>query len=284
MPTHQQSSVAAAGTLRIGNHTVNRLGFGAMRVCGPQIWGEPADRGNALKLLRRAYDLGHNFIDTADSYGPHVSELLIAEALHPYPEDLVIATKGGLLRPKPARWDECGTPEHLRNAVEGSLKRLRVERLHVYQFHAPDPKVPYAESIGALAELQRAGKIHHLGVSNVTVKQLEAARRITPIVSVQNQYNLENRTDEDVLLACERAGIAFIPWYPLGAGKALKASGVKTIAARLNATPAQVALAWLLGHSPVMLPIPGTGSLEHLEENAAAAQIRLLESDLSQLE
>lgn len=283
MPTHPHSAVAAAGTLRIGDITVNRLGFGAMRVCGPQIWGEPADRSNALKLLRRAYELGHNFIDTADSYGPHVSELLIAEALHPYPQDLVIATKGGLLRPKASRWDECGTPEHLKSAVEGSLKRLRLERIDVYQFHAPDPHVPYAESIGALAELQRAGKIRHLGVSNVTVKQLEAAQRITPIVSVQNQYNLENRADEDVLLACEPAGIAFIPWYPLDAGKALKSSRVKTVAARLNATPAQIVLAWLLGRSPVMVPIPGTGSIEHLEENAAAAQIRLLESDLSQL-
>jgi pyridoxine 4-dehydrogenase len=275
--------VAAAGPIRVGDLSVNRLGFGAMRVCGPQVWGEPADRNEALKLLRRAYDLGHTFFDTADSYGPHVSERLIAEALHPYPKDLVIGTKGGLLRPKPARWDECGTPEHLRSALEGSLQRLRVERIDVYQFHAPDPKVPYSESIGALAELQRAGKIRHLGISNVTVKQLREARRIAPIVSVQNEYNLENRSDEDVLLACEQAGIAFIPWYPLGAGKALKASRVKRIAARLSATPSQIALAWLLGHSPVMLPIPGTGSIEHLEENAAAAQIRLLESDLSDL-
>jgi aryl-alcohol dehydrogenase-like predicted oxidoreductase len=254
-----------------------------MRVCGPQVWGEPADRSTALTLLRRAYDLGHTFFDTADSYGPHVSERLIAEALHPYPKDLVIATKGGLLRPKPARWDECGTPEHLRSAVEGSLQRLRVERIDLYQFHAPDPKVPYSESIGALAELQRAGKIRHLGISNVSVKQLEEARRIAPVVSVQNEYNLENRSDEDVLLACEQAGIAFIPWYPLGAGKALKAARVKRIAARLGATPSQIALAWLLAHSPVMLPIPGTGSIGHLEENAAAAQVRLLETDLADL-
>ena len=275
--------VAAAGALRLGDLNVHRLGFGAMRVCGPQGWGEPADRDAALKVLRRAYELGHTFFDTADSYGPHVSEQLIAEALHPYPKDLVVGTKGGLLRPKAARWDECGTPRHLRSAVEGSLKRLRVERIDLYQFHAPDPKVPYSESIGALAELQRAGKIRHLGVSNVTVKQLEEARRITPIVSVQNEYNLENRSDEDVLLACEQAGIAFIPWYPLGAGKALKASGVKRVAARLGATPSQIALAWLLAHSPVMLPIPGTGSIGHLEENAASAQIRLLETDLSDL-
>jgi aryl-alcohol dehydrogenase-like predicted oxidoreductase len=274
---------AAAGPIRIADLTVNRLGFGAMRVCGPQVWGEPADRDAAVTLLRRAYDLGHTFFDTADSYGPHVSERLIAEALHPYPKDLVIATKGGLLRPKPARWDECGTPEHLRSAVEGSLQRLRVERIDLYQFHAPDPKVPYSESIGALAELQRAGKIRHLGISNVTVKQLDEARRIAPVVSVQNEYNLENRSDEDVLLACEQAGIAFIPWYPLGAGKALKAARVKRIAARLGATPSQIALAWLLAHSPVVLPIPGTGSVRHLEENASAAQVRLLETDLADL-
>jgi aryl-alcohol dehydrogenase-like predicted oxidoreductase len=254
-----------------------------MRVCGPQIWGEPKDRRGAIALLRRAYELGHTFFDTADSYGPHVSELLIAEALHPYPDELKIATKGGLVRPKPERWDECGTPRHLREAVDGSLKRLRVERIDLYQFHAPDPNVPLAESMSTLAELQRAGKIRHLGVSNVTVKELEEARSIAPIVSVQNQYNLENRSDEDVLLACEAAGIAFIPWYPLAAGKALKASRVKRIAARLNAKPSQVALAWLLAHSPVILPIPGTGSIEHLEENAAAAELRLLESDLAAL-
>jgi len=281
--TQELAKPAAAGPIRIGNLTVNRLGFGAMRVCGSQVWGEPADRSAAVTLLRRAYELGHTFFDTADSYGPHVSERLIAEALHPYPKDLVIATKGGLLRPRPARWDECGTPEHLRSAVEGSLQRLRVERIDLYQLHAPDPKVPYSESIGALAELQRTGKIHHLGISNVTVKQLDEARRIAPVVSVQNEYNLENRSDEDVLLACEQAGIAFIPWYPLGAGKALKAARVKRIAARLGATPSQIALAWLLAHSPVMLPIPGTGSIGHLEENAAAAQVRLLETDLADL-
>jgi aryl-alcohol dehydrogenase-like predicted oxidoreductase len=275
--------VAAAGPIRLGELTVNRLGFGAMRVCGPQIWGEPKDRGAALTLLRRAYALGHNFFDTADSYGPNVSEILIAEALHPYPADLVIATKGGLVRPRASSWDECGTPEHLKRAIEGSLKRLKVERIDVYQFHAPDPNVPFAKSMETLAELQRAGKIRHLGVSNVTVKQLREAQRIAPIVSVQNQYNIENRGDEDVLLACEQAGIAFIPWYPLGAGSALKSSKVKRIAARLGATPSQVALAWLLAHSPVVLPIPGTGSLRHLEENAAAAEVRLLESDLAEL-
>ena len=274
---------AAAGPIRVGDLAVNRLGFGAMRVCGPQIWGEPKDRTAALKVLRRAYDLGHTFFDTADSYGPNVSENLIAEALHPYPEDLVIATKGGLVRPRASSWEECGTPEHLKRALDGSLKRLRLERIDLYQFHAPDPKVPFAKSMETLAELQRAGKIRHLGVSNVTVKQLQEARRIAPIVSVQNEYNIGNRSDEDVLLACEQAGIAFIPWYPLGAGTALKASKVKRVAARLGATPSQVALAWLLGHSPAILPIPGTSSLEHLEENAGAAKVRLLESDLSDL-
>ena len=275
--------VAAAGVIRLGDLTVNRLGLGAMRVCGPQVWGEPRDRDIALALLRRAYDLGHTFVDTADSYGPHVSELLIAEALYPYPRDLVIATKGGLLRPKPERWDECATPKHLRAAVEGSLKRLRVDRIDLYQLHAPDPNVPLAESMETLVALQRAGKIRHIGVANVDAKELAEARGIASIVSVQNQYTLGNRSDEDILLACEAASIAFIPWYPLGAGKALKAQNVRKVATRLGATPSQIVLAWLLAHSPVMLPIPGTGSIEHLEENAAAAQIRLLEEDLADL-
>jgi aryl-alcohol dehydrogenase-like predicted oxidoreductase len=275
--------VAVAGPITLGDLTVNRLGFGAMRVCGPQIWGEPKNRAGALAVLRRAYELGHDFFDTADSYGPHVSEILIAEALHPYPHDLVIATKGGLVRPRASAWDACGTPEHLTRALHGSLKRLKLERIDLYQLHAPDPKVPFEKSMETLAKLQRAGRIRHLGVSNVTVKQLEDARKIATIVSVQNEYNLENRSDEDVLLACEQAGIAFIPWYPLGAGKALNSSKVKRIAARLGATPSQVALAWLLARSPVMLPIPGTGSLAHLEENAAAAEVRLLESDLADL-
>ena len=274
---------AAAGTLKVGDFTVHRLGFGAMRVTGRDIWGDPPDRAAARRLLLRAYELGHNFFDTADSYGPYVSENLIAEALHPYAADVVIATKGGLVRPGPKQWTECGVPEHLRQAVDGSLRRLKVERIDLYQFHAPDPYVPFAESMSTLAELQRAGKIRHLGVSNVSVKQLDEARRIAPIVSVQNEYNLENRAHEDVLLACEQAGIAFIPWYPLGAGKALKSEKVKRIAARLSATPSQVALAWLLARSPVMLPIPGTSSVRHLEENAAAAGIRLLETDLAEL-
>jgi aryl-alcohol dehydrogenase-like predicted oxidoreductase len=274
---------AAAGTLRLGDHTVNRMGFGAMRVAGPDIWGEPKDRAAMRRLLARAFELGHNFFDTADSYGPDVSESLIAEALHPYPAGLVIGTKGGLTRPSRHRWDENGRPEHLRHAVDGSLKRLRLERIELYQFHAPDPKVPYAESLGALVELQRAGKIRHLGVSNVSLRELEHARRIATIVSVQNEYNIENRKDNDVLAACERAGIAFIPWFPLDAGRALRSGKVRRVAARLGATPAQVAIAWLLAHSPVMLPIPGTGSIAHLEENAAAATLRLAPEDLAEL-
>ena len=274
---------AAAGTLRLGDLTVNRLGFGAMRVAGPDIWGEPKDRAAMKKLLVRAHDLGHNFFDTADSYGPDVSEILIAEALYPYPKDLVIGTKGGLTRPSRHRWDECGRPDHLRRAVDGSLKKLRIDRIDLYQFHAPDPKVPFAESMGTLVELQRAGKIRHLGVSNVDMRQLEQARRIASIVSVQNEYNIGNRKDDDVLAACEKAGIAFIPWYPLGAGRALRSAGIKRIAARLGATPAQVAIAWLLARSPVMLPIPGTGSIAHLEENAAAAALRLSPEDLAEL-
>jgi aryl-alcohol dehydrogenase-like predicted oxidoreductase len=272
---HANQPAAAAGTIRLGDLTVNRMGFGAMRVAGADIWGEPKDRAAMRRLLARAYELGHNFFDTADSYGPDVSEILIAEALHPYPKDLVIGTKGGLTRPSRYRWDGNGRPDHLRRAVDGSLKKLRLERIDLYQFHAPDPRVPYSESIGALAELQRAGKIRHLGVSNVTVKQLEEARRIAPIVSVQNEYNLEHRKDEAVLAACEKAGIAFIPWYPLGAGRVLRSAAVKRVAAAVGATPAQVALAWLLARSFVMLPIPGTASTVHLEENAAAARLAL---------
>ena len=274
---------AAAGTLRLGDLAVNRMAFGAMRVTGPDIWGEPKDRAAARKLLVRAFELGHNFFDTADSYGPEVSETLIAEALHPYPRELVIGSKGGLVRPSRHRWDRDGRPEHLRRALDGSLKRLRLERIDLYQFHAPDPRVPFAESVGTLAELQRAGKIRHLGLSSVSVRGLEQACRIAPIVSVQNKYNLEDRASDDVLAACGKAGIAFIPWYPLGAGQALRAAKVKRVAARLGATPAQVALAWLLARSPVMLPIPGTSSIAHLEENAAAAALKLAPEDLAAL-
>jgi len=276
--------VTGARTIRIGDLEVHRLGFGAMRVCGPQIWGPPKDRDGAIRVLKRAYRLGFNFFDTADSYGPHVCEELIAQALRPYPNDLVIATKGGLLRPSAPRWVPCGRPEHLKSALEGSLKRLKLECIDLYQLHAPDPEVPFAESVGALAELQKAGMIRHLGVSNVSVRELELARRIAPIVSVQNEYNLEDRASEDVLKACERHGIAFLPWYPLGAGSVLKSSRVKQVAARRNATPAQVAIAWLLAHSRVMLPIPGTASLAHLMENAAAAKLRLSPDDLAMLD
>ena len=267
----------------VGDLTVNRLGFGAMRVCGTNIWGPPKDRAAALRVLRRAYELGMNFFDTADSYGPHVDEELIAEALHPYPKDLVIATKGGLLRPRPGAWDPEGRPEHLKKALDGSLKRLKLERIDLYQLHAPDSKVPFADSVGALAEAQKAGKIRHVGLSNVTVKQLEAARKICPIVSVQNEYNLGDRSSEPVLNACEKLGIAFLPWCPLGAGSVIKQIKVKAIARKLHATGAQVALAWLLRKSPAMLPILGTSSIEHLEKNCAAAELALSDRDFDAL-
>jgi len=281
----RKNPAAAAGTLQLGGLIVRRMGFGAMRVTtdGRDIWGPPADPRTAKRLLHRALDLGINFFDTADSYGPHASESFIAETLYPYPEGLVIGTKGGVVRPSRRRWDPDGRPEHLRRALDGSLKRLRLERIDLYQLHAPDPQVPFADSVGALAEAQRAGKIRHVGLSNVSVTQLEAARPITPIVSVQNQYNLDNRKSEDVLKACERLGVAFIPWYPLGDGAALRSRGVKGLAGRLGLPPAQVALAWLLAHSPVMLPIPGTGSIAHLEENTAAAVLSIPPEDLAAL-
>jgi aryl-alcohol dehydrogenase-like predicted oxidoreductase len=270
-------------TLSVSDLTVNRLGFGAMRVCGPSVWGPPKDRAHAHRVLRRAYELGANFFDTADSYGPHVDEELIAEALHPYPKDLVIATKGGLLRPRPSAWDEDGRPEHLKQAIDGSLKRLKLERIDLYQLHAIDAKVPLEDSLGPLVDAQRAGKIRHIGVSNFNVAELERARKVAQIVSVQNEYNLDNRSSEDVLKHCEKLGIAFLPWYPLGAGAALRSPGVVSLAKKLQATPAQIAIAWLLAHSPVMLPIPGTGSLQHLEQNMAASSLRLSEDDVRQL-
>ena len=254
-----------------------------MRVCGTNIWGPPKDRAAALAVLRKAFDLGCNFFDTADSYGPHVDEELIAEALHPYPKGLVIATKGGLLRPRPGGWVPDGRPEHLKRALDGSLKRLKLERIDLYQLHSPDSNIPFADSVGALADGQRAGKIRHVGISNVSVKQLEEARRICPIVSVQNEYNLENRSSESVLKACEKLGIAFLPWYPLGAGQALKSKKVKSLARKRKARPAQIALAWLLAKSPVMLPIPGTADLVHLEENAAAARLTLSPDEMKEL-
>ena len=278
-----ETNAANAGTIRLGELSVNRLGFGAMRLCGADVWGRRHDRGNERRVLARALDLGVNFIDTADSYGPEVDETLIAEALHPYPQGLVIATKGGLLRPDRRSWVENGRPEHLRRALEGSLQRLRLERIDLYQLHAPDPKVPYAESVGALAELQRAGKIRHIGISNVTLAQLEEARRIAPVVSVQNEYNLRERSCDDVLAACERLGIAFLPWYPLGGSRGMRTLKLKRVAARHGVTLAQVALAWLLARSPVVLPIPGTQSVDHLEENVHAAGLRLTREDLDDL-
>ena len=266
--------------LRIGEVEVNRIGFGAMRVIGnDDIWGEPKDRGNALRVLRRALELGVELIDTAESYGPHTDEVLIAEALHPYPKGLVIATKGGLARPSPGRWDADCRPEKLRQDLEGSLKRLKLERIDLYQLHAVDLKVRLEDSVGALADMQRQGKLRHIGLSNVTVKQLERARKIAPIVSVQNRYSLLERTQEDVLLHCETQRIAFLPWYPLGDGAALKVFRVKKLAERLKATPAQIAIAWLLRKSPVVVPIPGTGKLAHLEENVAAAKLKLSDED-----
>ena len=270
--------------LRIGDLEVNRIGFGAMRVIDNEhIWGEPKDRANALRVLRRAVELGIQLVDTAESYGPHTDEVLIAEALHPYPKGLVIATKCGLARPKPSRWDADCRPEKLRKDLEGSLKRLRLERIDLYQLHTVDPKVPLEDSVGALADMQRAGKVRHIGLSNVTVKQLEKARKIVPIVSVQNRYSLIDREHEDVLTHCEKLGIAFLPWYPLADGDALKKAKVTSVARKIGATPAQVAIAWLLARSPVMLPIPGTGNIAHLEENMAAARLALPRPELDSL-
>jgi aryl-alcohol dehydrogenase-like predicted oxidoreductase len=270
-----------SGTFNLGGElTVNRLGFGAMRITGDGVWGEPRDRDEAVRVLQRSLELGINFIDTADSYGPEVSEEIIAEALHPYPDDLVIATKGGFLRPGPGRWDPDGRPEHLREACEGSLRRLKVDRIDLYQLHRPDPKVPYEESVGALKELQDEGKIRLIGVSNVSTGQLAQAREIADVVSVQNRFNLTDRATEDELDVCEQEGIGFIPWFPLAVGELARPGGpLDEIAQAHDAAPSQIALAWLLQRSPVMLPIPGTSSVEHLEENVAAAAIELSEDE-----
>ncbi len=274
------------GTFRIGEDgpTVRRLGFGAMRITGPGIWGDPPDREVAKQVLRRAVELGVNLIDTADSYGPHVSEELIAEALYPYPEDLVIATKGGLQRTGPGEWPRDGRPEHLREACEGSLRRLRLDAIELYQLHAPDEKVPYPESLGTLIELCGEGKIRHIGISNVDLGLLDTARGMTEIATVQNRYNLIDRHSEDVLEECEAAGIGFIPWFPLATGSLAEPGGPLDEIARVHdTTPAQVALAWLLQRSPVMLPIPGTGSVEHLEENLAAADLTLSDEEMERI-
>lgn len=280
------SAIDAGGTLTLGGDIdVHRLGFGAMRITGEGIWGPPLDRDNALEVLRRVVALGIDLIDTADSYGPHVSEQLIADALHPYRGGLTIATKGGLERTGPGRWPRNGRPEHLKAACEGSLRRLQVDRIDLYQLHSPDREVPYAESVGALKELQDEGKIRHVGVSNVSVEQLEEARSIVDVVSVQNRFNLIDRASQDVLDVCERDGLGFIPWYPLAAGDLVQPGGpVAQTAHAHGATPAQVALAWLLQHSPVMLPIPGTGSLAHLEENVAAAALVLDDVEVERLD
>src|SRR5438094_3842789 len=259
-----------------GDLTVNRLGFGAMRVTGEGIWGWPPDRGNALKVVRRAVELGVNLIDTADAYGPETSELLIAEALHPYPKGLVTATKGGLTRPGPGQWVPNGRPEHLKQAVEGSLKRLRLERIDLYQLHTVDTKVPIEESVGALKQMQDAGSIRHVGLSNVDPDEISRAQKIVPIVSVQNRYNIEDRKSEDVLVYCEKKNLGFLPWFPIGGGGGLKSDNPLNVAAKAHAVSVvQVALAWLLERSPVLLPIPGTASLAHLEQNVAAAKLKL---------
>jgi pyridoxine 4-dehydrogenase len=285
MTASSSSPAAAAGTLTIGGDlTVNRMGFGAMRIVGKGIWGWPPDREAAKNVLRHAVASGVNFIDTADSYGPDVSEELIADALAPYPAGLVIATKGGLTRSGPDEWDADGRPEHLRAALEGSLKKLRVECIDLYQFHRPDPRVKYAESIGALAELQKAGKIRHIGVSNVTVAQLAQARAIVPVVSVQNRYNFEDRSSEKVLDACTQDGLAFLPWAPVGGASPMREKTIARLASGHHATGLQIALAWLLKRSSVMLPIPGTGSIPHLDQNIAAAAIHLSDEEFRELD
>jgi pyridoxine 4-dehydrogenase len=269
-----QPTAAAAGTIDVGGDlTVNRLGFGAMRITGRGIWGEPPSREQAIATLRRVVELGVNFIDTADSYGPSVSEELIAEALHPYPDDLVLATKGGLVRPGPNRWNANGRPEHLREACEGSLRRLRLEQIPLYQFHRPDPAVPLTESMGALAELKKEGKIRHLGISNVSEAQLREAQRIVPIVSVQNRYNVADRRSQSMIDICEQDQMVFLPWAPIQ--ETDRRVAVAVAAERHSATEHQVVLAWLLAISPAILPIPGTGSLAHAEENIAAASLEL---------
>lgn len=274
-----------AGEFLIGNDLrVTRLGFGSMRLTGKGIWGEPANRPEAIRVLRRAVELGINFIDTADSYGPNVAEEIIAEALHPYPAGLVIATKGGFERPGPNKWVENGSPEHLRSACEGSLRLLRLDRIDLYQLHRIDPKVPAEDQLGALKDLQAQGKIKHIGLSEVSVKQIQQAQKIVSVVSVQNRYSLADRGSEDVLQYCEKQKLGFIPWFPLAAGKLSGMdSPINRLATQLNATPSQIALAWLLSRSPVMLPIPGTSRVEHLEENVAAAALKIDANQLKEI-
>jgi pyridoxine 4-dehydrogenase len=267
-----------------GDLEVHRLGFGAMRITGEGIWGPPDDPEEAKRLLRRVPELGIDLIDTADSYGPEVSENLIAEALHPYPDGLVIATKGGLRRTGPGQWPPDARPERLKECCEASLRRLKLDRIDLYQLHSPDPQVPYEDSVGALKALQDEGKIRHVGISNVSLEELAQARGIVEVVTVQNRYNLTDRHSEDVLGACEEAGIGFIPWFPLATGRLAEPGGaLDQVAQTHESTPAQIALAWLLARSPVMLPIPGTSSVEHLEENVAATQIQLSPEEVEEI-
>src|SRR6266436_2015895 len=289
-----QQPATNSGTFQIGGDlTVYRLGFGTMRLTGPGIWGPPADNPEALAVLRHALDLGVNLLDTADSYGPEVAESLIAEALYPYPKDLVIATKGGLLRTGPDQWPQDGHPQHLREALEGSLRRLRLERIDVYQFHRPDPKVPFEDSVGELAKMREEGKIRHVGLSNITIDQLARAQKIVPIVTVQNHYNLAMRQSEQMTVAeseamidlCKRQGIGFIPWSPLAFGELARSGGpLDQIAKRHHAQPGQVALAWLLKRSSTMLPIPGTSRVKHLDEDMVGATIRLSQEEFDAID
>lgn len=275
----------AGGLLRIGDREVNRMGFGAMRITGGGIMGPPEDHDESLRVLRLAVELGINFIDTADAYGPEISENLIAEALHPYPDDLVIATKAGFTRPGPNRWGADGRPERLKECVDASLARLRLDAIDLIQLHTVDRKVPIEDSLGAFVELREAGKVRHIGVSNVNLDQLARARAVTEVVSVQNRYSLADRSNEDVLTACEEDGIVFIPWAPVARGEFARPGGVLEIVAKEHdATPSQVALAWLLHRSAVMLPIPGTSKVAHLEENTAAAELRLDDDEMARIE